>query len=615
MIRTYLVAAGLSLGLGCPLFAQDGGMMPLDDLSAFANPDANWQIAGDVQADISQDNVLSASPGTGILVNLPTSRGATDLYTAFVHQDADIELEFMMARHSNSGIYLQGQYEIQLLDSHGKPAVYFGDCGGIYQRWDESRGSGKEGYEGNAPRVNACKAPGLWQHLAISFRAARFSPGGEKIEHAKILSVHLNGQLLHQNVTLTGPTRGSDHPYDIAKGPLRIQGDHGPVAFRNIKINSFDAPPITHNNLVWEMYTGEFDQIPDFNTLSAAASGTMERLTSEVVDESEDFILRVQGMMEFPRDGEYAFALNTLGNGQLFVNGEEVIPYGWWNQMGMTEIIAGQHPVELIYHKRDSWYNNGLSLNISGPGLRSQPIHVMSSMPLGNPVSPIYVDANGAEPSMMRCFIDYRDAYGTRRIPHAISVGNQSGMHFTFDPDRAALAQGWKGKFLDATPMWNNRGDGSSRPRGAVQAFGDEAGIAVDAGSETAWPAEVPESLAYQYAGYSRDPHQAGEPIFIYEIGDATLHDHWSGHQPGQLDRQLTIEGPIPGGTQLRMASGATIREVSGESGFTTYEVDQAYYVKVPAGTTASVVPRGDQKILVADISGTPGELSYSLVW
>lgn len=615
MIRTLLLAAGLCLAFPSLSFSQNDGTMPLEDLSAFADPESNWQIAGSVQADISQDNVLSATPGTGVLVNLPDSRAHKDLYTAFEHQDADIELEFMMARHSNSGIYLQGQYEIQLLDSHGKPSVYFGDCGGIYQRWDDSRGEGKEGYEGNAPRINACKAPGLWQHLAISFRAARFSPGGEKIENARILSVHLNGQLLHQNVSLTGPTRGSDLPYDIAKGPLRIQGDHGPVAFRNIRINAYDSPPVTNKPFVWDVFTGIFEEIPDFNTMTPASSGAMERLTAEVVDESEDFILRVQGMMEFPRAGSYTFDLNTLGNGTLMVAGEEVIPYGWWAQRGTITLEAGQHPVELIYHKRDSWYNNGLSLNISGPGLRSQPIHVMSSMPLGNPVSPIYVNAEGAMPEMMRCFIDYSDQYGSRRIPHAISVGNQSGMHFTFDPDRAVMVQGWKGKFLNATPMWDNRGDGSSRPRGSVQAFGDDAGIAVDAGSQTAWPEEVPESLGYEFKGYSREKANDGHPVFMYQIGDAMIHDQWTGMNPGQLDRTLTAEGSLPSGTQLRLASGGSIREVSGESGMTTYEVEQAFYVQVPSGVNSMIVTRDQQQVLVADISGSSAPLTYSLIW
>lgn len=86
----------------------------------------------------------------------------------------------MMAPGSNSGLYLQGQYEIQLLDSWAKTEVKAGDNGGIYERWDESKPDGQKGYQGYAPRQNASKAPGVWQTLKIQFKAPRFNATGEK---------------------------------------------------------------------------------------------------------------------------------------------------------------------------------------------------------------------------------------------------------------------------------------------------------------------------------------------------------------------------------------------------------------------------------------------------
>lgn len=613
MIRTLLLFAGLSVVAFPMAFGQE--VLALEDLSAFADPSPNWQIAGSVQADFTQNEVLSSEPGTGILVNLPTSKANSDLYTAFAHQDADVELEFMMARHSNSGIYLQGQYEIQLLDSHGKTTVTYGDCSGIYQRWDESRGAGNEGYQGHPPRVNVAKAPGLWQKLAISFRAARFSPGGEKIENAKILSIHLNGQLVHQNVTMTGPTRGSDYSYDIPKGPIRIQGDHGPVAFRNVQVNSYDSPPVTHNNLAYQVYTGTFNRLPNLSTLSPVASGSMEKLTAEVVEESDKFIMQVNGMMTFPRSGTYTFDMNTLGNGQLAVDGKEVISYGWWAQTGTVEVEAGQLPFEIIYHKRDSWYNNGLALLVSGPGLRSQALHVLGSMPLGSPVSPIYVDAE-ASPRILRSFMDYEDEEGARRIPHAISVGNQSGLHFTYDPDRAAMVQGWKGDFLDATPMWQDRGDGSSRPRGAVESMGGTAGMAVAAESETAWPDEIPASLGYHFMGYTTEADNDGNPVFHYQLGESMVTDEWKASETASgLERHFAIEGNVPDGTQLRIASGTAIVKTASPKGSTMYEIDQRYYASIPSGVKTKVIERGGLQYLVIDLSSQNSPLTYSLIW
>ena len=109
---------------------------------------------------------MKTSAGTGILANLPEGvKNPADLYFGFQHGDADLELDYMMARASNSGIYLQGRYELQLLDSWATLAPKAGDNGGIYERWDEARGKGAEGYEGHAPRQNASRAPGLWEHL------------------------------------------------------------------------------------------------------------------------------------------------------------------------------------------------------------------------------------------------------------------------------------------------------------------------------------------------------------------------------------------------------------------------------------------------------------------
>jgi len=73
-----------------------------------------------------------------------------------------------------------GRYEVQLFDSWSVKAPKYSDCGGIYERWDEARGPGKQGYEGHAPLANASRAPGLWQHLHIEFQAPRFDAAGKK---------------------------------------------------------------------------------------------------------------------------------------------------------------------------------------------------------------------------------------------------------------------------------------------------------------------------------------------------------------------------------------------------------------------------------------------------
>ena len=84
--------------------------------------------------------------------------------------------------------------------------------------------------------MNASKAPGEWQTFEVIFRAPRFGPDGQKTANGKFVRVVLNGQVIHENVEVTGPTRAAAYRDEKPKGPIMLQGDHGPVAYRNIRI-------------------------------------------------------------------------------------------------------------------------------------------------------------------------------------------------------------------------------------------------------------------------------------------------------------------------------------------------------------------------------------------
>lgn len=204
----------------------------LNNLNAFEKPGDNWQLASNVTASLDKEGELNLVQGIGVLVNKVSSKNRTHLITNEKFGDVEIELDFMMAKGSNSGVYLQGRYEVQLYDSWTKQKPGFTDCGGIYQRWDDTK---NQGFEGTAPLVNVARAPGLWQHLQIRFRAPRFNSKGVKIENARFESVYLNGVLVQQQIAVTGPTRASLSNQEVAIGPLMIQGDHGNLAVRNIK--------------------------------------------------------------------------------------------------------------------------------------------------------------------------------------------------------------------------------------------------------------------------------------------------------------------------------------------------------------------------------------------
>ena len=183
-------------------------------------PEAKSHLTvGTAKLDPKNPRNFVVSKGGSELIN--AKGGGLDFYSEAVFGDAIIEVELMVPKGSNSGIYVMGEYEIQVLDSFGRTKLGGGDMGAIY---------------GAAPpRLNACKKPGEWQKYEIHFQAPKFE-GGKKTTNAKFLKVILNGKLLHENVEMKKATPGGVDGKEKPKGPLMFQGNHGPVAYRNITI-------------------------------------------------------------------------------------------------------------------------------------------------------------------------------------------------------------------------------------------------------------------------------------------------------------------------------------------------------------------------------------------
>ena len=203
------------------------------DLSGWRQPTGEWRAARAAALDTADPKRFHIEPGTGVLVNGAQGRTA-NLLSRFEHSDVQAHIEFCLARNSNSGVYFLGRYEIQIYDSYGVPKdKYPGiECGGIYPRWIQN----KE-FDGHSPRVNASKPPGAWQTFDVTFRAPRFDAAGTKTENARFVKVAHNGVVIHENVALTGPTRAAVFENDEQPiGPLMLQGDHGPIAYRNLRL-------------------------------------------------------------------------------------------------------------------------------------------------------------------------------------------------------------------------------------------------------------------------------------------------------------------------------------------------------------------------------------------
>ena len=204
------------------------------DMKGWRAPTGTWMAVRNVALDPANPEHFVVAPGTSVLLNSATNH-TEDLVTEAEFGDMEAHIEFCIARHSNSGVYLMGRYELQIYDSCGvEKDKYPGiECGGIYPRWINGADA-----EGHSPSVNSSKPAGQWQSFDVTFRAPRFDASGKKIANAKIVKILHNGRLIHENVELTGPTRGPMAENEVAAGPIRLQGDHGPVAFRNLRVKS-----------------------------------------------------------------------------------------------------------------------------------------------------------------------------------------------------------------------------------------------------------------------------------------------------------------------------------------------------------------------------------------
>ncbi|GAB3994388.1 hypothetical protein GCM10028807_32050 [Spirosoma daeguense] len=610
-------AASIGVALAQP--APSPGMpIVLNDLSAFTPATQNWRIVGNIRADLNTQNLLVPEKGTGVLANIPLDKAPADpknpykynLFTNLQHGDVDLELDYMMATKSNSGVYLQGRYEVQLYDSWGVRNPRIVDNGSIYERWDPKRPEFQDGYEGHPARQNASRAPGLWQHLKISFQAPRFNANGQKTENARMIRVELNGVVIHENVELTGPTRAAGFNDEKAVGPLMLQGDHGAVAFRNIRYVSYDKPRPELLNLKYAVYKGKFQKEPEYDKTAPESEGTTTVLSSSVSRIPNEFLIRYTGTLRVSEPGEYKFNLGVPGGGgAMKINNQTVISPSEWNARGQATLPKGDLPFELLYAKFVDWAQPGLGLTVAGPGIREYVISDAASG-TGEEVDPIMVDASTN--TMLRSFMDMPGEKNTQgrtlRVTHAVSVGSPEQIHYTYDLDKGAVVQVWRGMFLDATPMWHERGDGSSRPMGMVQRFGAPVfSVSKLASPQTNWPTDTTGSN-YRPKGYVLDEND--RPTFKYQSFGASIDDKIRVINEGKgIQREITIANP-PADFYARLVSGSTISAL--ENGL--YLVDGQAYVRIDdvAGAKPTIRESNGRQELIVPVKG---KVAYSILF
>lgn len=562
---------------------------------------------------VVERQAVTFQPGKGILLNMNDNVKKDNLVSLMEHGDIELEFEVMLPKGSNSGIYLQGRYEVQLFDSWGVKNASFSDIGGIYRNWETEKG---KIYMGKAPLSNPAKAPGLWQKMKISFRAPKFNAAGEKIANARFVAVELNGVRIHDNVEVPLPTGGPIENNEKPMGPLLIQGDHGPVAFRNIQYRLMKEVNFSLSNITYKTYYGNFKTISDFASLKPSESGSIPELTCEVLENENAYGVSFTGNITVPEDGIYQFELAYTGGGRLIINNQQLHdfqrPDGWQRDESTVTLKAGTYPFEIYNFKDASWMPPRLGLFVKSETTYPQALHAFNSLPPDDePVSPILLNV-GSEPRLLRAFLDFK---GDRkqRLTHTIGVGDPSGTHYIYDLKSGNLVCVWHGKFVDATPMWHDRGDGSFRPQGAVQYFFNNQPLAFLSSPTDAFPVVAREDVTkendYRGKGYELD-EVTGRPVFKYTYQGMEVDDKV---YPDDNNRTITHEVTIKNrgtksGLYYKLGEGSSILQMP--NGMYSID-DKQYYIKV-SGATPTIREMNGKKELFVSMDTT---VKYSIIW
>lgn len=461
------------------------------------------------------------------------------------------------------------------------------------------------------PRTAVAITPGIWQNLELTYLPATSS------SPALLVACYLNDNLVYYQQPLGQDT--------TAAGGLNLELRSGTMSVTNLRSHdqagksssvASDGSVDLNMPLIHYAYYDLDDEARTFTDWEGAEptkQGFISRFDLGAIREkTRGYAIRFEGELDVPKSGEYTFHLRSPAHTALYFDGEAVVHLGddteGIDREGTVQVGEGRHRVRLDHFQQTGWNHLQLKFSVDGQERKS-----LNEMPEGRAVAtprsretmPVETDER---PYLLRSFLNFPNAriydYTAKRT-HVINVGEAEGPHYSYDLKNGSLLQVWRGGFVDASEMWNDRGE----PQ-VVRALGP----AIFFDGRPQWSEDAsgwPDSLAeFHHRRYELD--DSGRPTFFFAFDDAGEVSDRLVPTPAGLERTLT-NASMDETLLTSVASAANIRETAPG----TFElVDPGLNVQIlelASGGLRLLSGEGTQR-LVAELP--PGEhLTYRMDW
>ncbi len=343
------------------------------------------------------------------------------------------------------------------------------------------------------PEENAEKTTGLWQKVEISLEEAPNMKGMALINYIKI-----NDVFVHQHVLLPKD--------DGLKNSILLEVFAGKFAVKNMKfLEQANIQPLVLKNIkaeVWDVF--------DWETISTGSNASIKKAELLAINHEigqdhskRNFIIKYDASLIVDKAGTYNLSFDFAGKYKLLIDNKLITDFKeeFLNRKVVSHklnLSKGEHTFRLEYEK--VWFPAALGVFVSGNGAKTYPLHELTSLPENNLGGKITHNPV-LNTEIIRGFYMHNGI----KITTAMGVGFTSNLNYAIDLERGNLLSVWKGKFIDITEMWLDRGEPQTFAAEGMLSHINAAGLLHTADNKI---------LDLNYKGYAVDATQT--PTFTY---------------------------------------------------------------------------------------------------